>query len=80
MCPQTARRVLGTQPGNPVQTLEAGWPGGGGVGTSNVTKGPPWDKAASVQFQLIPWDFKSHPADGAAWEQVEWPGGVWVRR
>lgn len=39
MCPQTARRVLGTQPGNPVQTLEAGWPGGGGVGTSNVTLG-----------------------------------------
>lgn len=70
MCPQTACRVLGTQPGNPVQALEAGWPGGGGVGTSNVTEGPSWDKAASVQTQLIPWGFKSHPADRAAWEQV----------
>lgn len=27
-----------------------------------------------MQSQLIPWDFKSHPADGAAWEQVVRPG------
>lgn len=55
-----------------MQALEAGWPGGGGVGTSNVTEGAPWDKAVSVQTQLISWGFKSLPADRAAWEQVVW--------
>lgn len=36
------------------------------MGTGNVTPGPPWDKLASVQTQLIPWGFKSLPADWAA--------------
>lgn len=42
--------------------------------TSNVTEGAPWDKAASVQTQLIPWGFKSLPADREAWEHVVWMG------
>lgn len=36
------------------------------MGTGNVTPGLPWDKLASVQTQLIPWGFKSLPADWAA--------------
>lgn len=36
------------------------------MGTGNVTPGPPWDKLASVQTQLILWGFKSLPADWAA--------------
>lgn len=40
----------------------------------NVTTGPPWDNVASIQTHLIPWGFKSLPADWVAWEGLVWLG------